>query len=235
VLTPLLVIHRCTIDDAVWEEGWRDGADLVLRQNDTRYVTQDIFDDDIENVFIERVKSVRRKIRSPTATAVLLCDKCSAHLNERTLRRLVQANIRMITLPPHTSNLFQPLDLVSFRIFKQKKGTVVFELPRGSQSYQIPKVVPALELATVSKSNRTAVKRGGLVANLQIVPPMALVQRDQLLGRIEQSTLLDLLEGDCWQFPHFGFFNRDYFRGTETAKFVLVLGFVYLCRSPSCG
>jgi hypothetical protein len=175
---------------------------------------QDIFDDYIENVFIERVKSVRRKIRSPTATAVLLCDNCSAHLNERTLGRLAQANIRMITLPPHPSNLFQPLDLASFGIFKQKKGTIVLELPRRSQAYQITKIVHGLELATVSKSNRAAFKRGGLVANLQIVPPVALVQQDQLLGRIEQSTLLDLPEGDGWQFPHFGFLNRDSFRGT---------------------
>jgi hypothetical protein len=31
VLTPLLIIHRRTIDDAVWEDGWRNGEDFVLR------------------------------------------------------------------------------------------------------------------------------------------------------------------------------------------------------------
>jgi hypothetical protein len=31
VLTPLLVIHRRTIDHEVWEKGWRDGEDFVLR------------------------------------------------------------------------------------------------------------------------------------------------------------------------------------------------------------
>jgi hypothetical protein len=42
VPSPLLVIRRRTIDHEVWEEGWHDGEDFALRQNDSSYVTQDI-------------------------------------------------------------------------------------------------------------------------------------------------------------------------------------------------
>jgi hypothetical protein len=50
LLIPFLVIHRHTIDRAVWEEGWRNSADFVSRQNDSPYVTQDIFDNYIQTV-----------------------------------------------------------------------------------------------------------------------------------------------------------------------------------------
>jgi hypothetical protein len=51
-LMPLLVIHRKTIDAAVWEEGWRDGQDFLVRSNDTSYVTRDIFKEYLTIVFL---------------------------------------------------------------------------------------------------------------------------------------------------------------------------------------
>jgi hypothetical protein len=42
-LMPLLVIHRRTIDSAVWEEGWLDGQNFMIRSSDTPYVTRPIF------------------------------------------------------------------------------------------------------------------------------------------------------------------------------------------------
>jgi hypothetical protein len=39
MLMPLLVIHRKTVDDAVWEDGWLDGQDFLIRSNDTSYLT----------------------------------------------------------------------------------------------------------------------------------------------------------------------------------------------------
>jgi hypothetical protein len=78
----------------------------------------------------------------------------------------------MITLPPHTSNLFQSLDFVSLGVLKQK-GTIVLKQTRGSRVHQITKIVHGLELVTVSTNNRAAFRRAGLVANLQVVPPVA--------------------------------------------------------------
>jgi hypothetical protein len=73
---------------------------------------------------------------------------------------------------PYAFSLFRWLDLVAFGFFKQKKGIVGLELPRVSQAYQITKVIYALELATVSRKNRVAFRCAGLVATLQIVPPV---------------------------------------------------------------
>jgi hypothetical protein len=110
------------------------------------------------------------KITPPKRIAILVCENCPSNLPGDALLRLARANIRMITLPPHMSNLFQPLGLVSFGIFKRKKGKVVLELPRRSRRYQTAKVVRTLELAMVSRNNRAAFRRASLVVNLYVVP-----------------------------------------------------------------
>jgi hypothetical protein len=79
---------------------------------------------------------------------------------------------------------------VSFGVFKQKKGTVVLELPRRLQAYQITKVIHALELTMISGNHRTF-RRAGLVANLQVLPPVAWVLEGELLAQIERSRLRD--------------------------------------------
>jgi hypothetical protein len=33
ILMPLLIVHRKTIDDAVWDEGWRDWRNFLIRSN----------------------------------------------------------------------------------------------------------------------------------------------------------------------------------------------------------
>jgi hypothetical protein len=51
-LTLLLVMHRRTIDVAVWEEGWRDGQDFMIRSNDTSYVTCPILTEYVTSVIL---------------------------------------------------------------------------------------------------------------------------------------------------------------------------------------
>jgi hypothetical protein len=50
-LMPLLIVYRKTIDDAIWNERWRDGQDFLICSKDTLYVTREIFKEYITNVF----------------------------------------------------------------------------------------------------------------------------------------------------------------------------------------
>jgi hypothetical protein len=50
-LVPLLVIHG-RIDAAVWEEGWQDGQDFMIRSNDTSDVTRPIFAEYVTSVIL---------------------------------------------------------------------------------------------------------------------------------------------------------------------------------------
>jgi hypothetical protein len=62
-LMPLLVIHRRTIDAAVWEEGWRDGQDFMIRSNDTSYVTRPIFTEYVTSMILLYFAATRENLQ----------------------------------------------------------------------------------------------------------------------------------------------------------------------------
>jgi hypothetical protein len=51
--------------------------------------------------------------------AVLLMDDYSAHVNDDMICILTESRVCAITFAPHTSQVFQLLDLILFRVFKR--------------------------------------------------------------------------------------------------------------------
>jgi hypothetical protein len=119
--------------------------------------------------------------------------------------------------------LFQPLDLVTFGIFKREHREVRVKLPNDSQVWQITKLMKAIERVTDSSSNRAAFKKTGLVGNPAIFPRVAMVNRDQLMTMIAESQLSESApptgtdanpEDDLARppMPSFGFLNQEPFQ-----------------------
>jgi hypothetical protein len=221
---PLLVIHWRTIDAAVWEEGWRDGQYFRIRSNDTSYVTRPIFTEYVTSVILLYFAATRESFHLQDFTSVLFWDNCSSHIDEGIKQLLADNNIRLVTFPPHTSHLFQPLDLVTFAAFKRERREVHVGRPVGSQVWEITKLMRALERATDSTTNRAAFRRAGLAVNLRNFPPVASVDSRKLNGIIDSSTLPDSSEGDGNSEPSghqrqtrplsvFGFLNEANFPG----------------------
>jgi hypothetical protein len=52
--------------------------------------------------------------------AILLMDNCSIHVQAETLQTLADHRVKVITFPPHTTHMFQCLDLSLFGNFKKK-------------------------------------------------------------------------------------------------------------------
>jgi hypothetical protein len=136
----LLIIHPKTIDQAVWEEGWRDGQDFLIRTNDTSYLTRDIFKESLTSVFLKSVEAVRELLDLHDFPAVFLCENCSSHSDEEIVQAFASHNIKLLTFPPHTSNMFQPLDLVTFGILKRE---IQVKLPAESQLWRIVRTTEA--------------------------------------------------------------------------------------------
>jgi hypothetical protein len=222
VLTPLLVIHPKTVDDAVLEDVWRDGQDFLIRSNDTSYMTHPIFEEYIKGVVLKYFKTTRETTHLENCAGGLLCDRCSSHIDEEVMAILARENIRFIIFPPHTSHPFQPLDLVTFAAFRREKREIHVTHPEVSQVRQIAKLIMALEHATDSSNNRTAFKRAWLRINSLVFPPVALVESRQLVEIIDASTLPDGVGVDGTAepvvttqrpraTPVFGFRNGEYF------------------------
>jgi hypothetical protein len=221
-LMPLLVIHRRTIDDAVWEEGWRDGQDFMIRSNSSSYVTREIFKEYLTQVLMPYVETTRQSLHLEQFAGALLCDNCASHVDDEIMSLLANHNIRLLTFPPHTSHLFQPLDLVTFAALKREKREIYSDKPEVTQVWQITKLMKALEHATDSANNRSAFKRAGLLINPRVYPAVALVDSRKLNEMVDSSTLPEILPLPEGQEPAqdalnrrpaavFGFLNAHFF------------------------
>jgi hypothetical protein len=195
-LMPLLVIHRRTIGAAIWGEGWRDGQDLMIRSNDTSYVTRPVFTEYVTSVILPHFAAARDSLHFRDFIGFLLCNHCTSHINEGIKQLLADNNIRLVIFPLHTSDLLHPLDLVTFAAFKREKREVHVERLVGSQVWEITKLMRPLERATDPINNLAAFRRTGLTVNLRIFPPVASVNSRKLNGIIDSSTLPDSSEGD---------------------------------------
>jgi hypothetical protein len=58
-------------------------------------------------------------------------DNCSAHGRDDVIRILTKASVRVITFAPHTTQIFQVLDLTLFGVLKRRPR---YELPFGDDN-----------------------------------------------------------------------------------------------------
>jgi hypothetical protein len=113
--------------------GGRDGQDFLIRSNDTSYATRDILKEYLTIVFLRYVEIVRESLDLHDFPAILLCDNCSSHIDDEIMQRLASHHVKLLTFLTHTSNLFQPLDLVTFGVLKREKREIQVKLPAESQ------------------------------------------------------------------------------------------------------
>ena len=87
-----------------------------------------------ETVLTPYVREVRRKLGDETAKIVLIMDNFTGHSNAEVLKAFENlGHIVLVWLPPHSSHLFQPLDLFPFG-----------ELKRIYSSLSTPKTRPLI-------------------------------------------------------------------------------------------
>lgn len=212
-ILPLLVIHRATIDAEVFSDGFRNDEDMMVRHSPTAYVTGEIFIEWIKNSFIPYVENVREAKGIGNEPAVLLSDNCSIHVTPEVKELLGRNHIKFITMPPHSSNVFQPLDLVTFSSFKAHMKTAHTSFAKGSQADSIHKINRALEMATISSTNRHAFSAAGFKIDYNTQPNRVRINMDLLNERIEKMnfpTEQDLInQGKRIPRSTFGFVNIE--------------------------
>jgi hypothetical protein len=161
VLPPLIVAPDA--DDAkIYDLGWRPNEDVVIRHAVKCYVTKEILFDCKTSLLIPYIDNLRGSTLYQNEIAVLLMDNASVHYDEE-LNALCGAHkILILTFPPHTSQIFQPLDLCLFSAFKAEKGLLKPELPRNSREGQIVLLIEAWEKSSVSRNVRKSFHCAGI-------------------------------------------------------------------------
>lgn len=129
-LTPFFVSSQFTapVEMKLKQKGMRLGLDMIIRKRDRPYMNADLFLEYITKVFIPYIVELRSNEEFAGRPAILLMDNCSLHMGEDVIRVLSEHQVKVITFPPHTTNIFQMLDLSLFGVLKRKMH---YKLPLG--------------------------------------------------------------------------------------------------------
>jgi hypothetical protein len=137
-LTPYIIPSQAPrlVQERLAKEGVRFGTDFVLRSNPKPYINAEIFLDYIRTVFFPNLAELRTLDGFTKETGVLLMDNCPSHVSDNIIGLLTEARVRVITFAPHTTQIFQVLDVTLFGVlirglgyklpFEDEKETVRF-------------------------------------------------------------------------------------------------------------
>jgi hypothetical protein len=98
--------------------GVRLGVDFVMKHRSKPYISGKLFLDYINNIFVPYLNELRESEEFAQSEAVLLMDNCSLHMGDAVIAVLAREHVRVITFAPHTTHIFQVLDLVFFGALK---------------------------------------------------------------------------------------------------------------------
>jgi hypothetical protein len=127
-LAPSIIIFQAptSVQERLKKEGVRFGTDFVLRSNPSAYINAEIFLDYIRTVFLANLAELRTLDAFTEETGVLLMANCPSHVIHDIIRLLTEAGVRVITLAPYPTQLFQVLDVTLFGVLKRRLG---YKLP----------------------------------------------------------------------------------------------------------
>jgi hypothetical protein len=127
-MTPFFVSSQINgaVETTLKREGFRMGADLILRQQNKLSMNSTLFFEYIAKVLLPYVGELRTNEEFADKGSVLLMDNCSIHVRPDTFQWRVDHGVKVITFSPQTSHIFQSLDVSLFGNFKRKMN---YELP----------------------------------------------------------------------------------------------------------
>jgi hypothetical protein len=150
-MTPLMVSSQ--VNDSVIEslktEGFGMEVDLILEPRQKPYLAAALFQQYVRTVLIPFINRVRTNDRLAGKPAILLMDNCSIHTRPEVLKMLREHDVKVMTFPPHTTQVSQALDLSLFGLLKKK---LPYPLPLGNDDQVlafIQKIFHSLKLAFV--------------------------------------------------------------------------------------
>ena len=118
-LKPVFIIKQKMVPDQIVLDGWTKDKVLFIH-TESGFVNGGLFVEWFNTVFVPDVQRKRELFGKPDQKAVLLMDGCSAHTVEQIEEDARNNNVEIQLFPPHTSHLFQPLDLCLFGALKKR-------------------------------------------------------------------------------------------------------------------
>lgn len=181
-MTPFFVCSQ--LNDAVERRlktiGFRMGVDFILKHRSKPYMNAELFHEYISTVLLPYILELRSNQEFAHKGAVLLMDNCSIHVKVAILQKLADHDVKVITFPPHTSHIFQSLDLSLFGNFKKKMNyTLPMETDEKAAEF-IQRIFHLMKQTLVEDNVRSAFMQIGLQYEIERCPYVLLFDEQKL-------------------------------------------------------
>ena len=164
LLKPLIVVKRSTIDSELVELGYARSA--IYATSRTAFVNTELYHKWMLEVVVPHIRKNRLRERFD-GPAFVIQDGFGGHDVELISDQLKENNIKVITLPPHSSHLLQPLDIGVFGVQKFHKNRMKLSIESLSeQTVAVVKIIDSLRRATSPIAIINAFKACGITTTL---------------------------------------------------------------------
>ena len=163
VCRPQYAVQRTSYDSELLNYLNPDEVQIV--HTESGYVNAESFTYWIYTCFLPELHKLRNKY-SYAGKAVLIMDNCSSHITSIKNINLLEENLVIHLLVPHSSHLTQPLDLNVFGSTKQFMSNYRYIDNLSRQSNQIIKIHCSLRQATTQYHCRAAFRSIGITTKI---------------------------------------------------------------------
>jgi hypothetical protein len=146
---------------SIFQTGIREGVDARMKIQPSPYVTKEIFLEYVREVFLPTVEQKRLLPGCHGKPAILFCDNCTCHCSADVLQDLSSHGILLITYPPHSSHIFQVLDVLLFGRLKSAKKYLRRDTSQVPIVDHVMRVFRAYEQAMTTTTIRSSWQKAG--------------------------------------------------------------------------
>jgi hypothetical protein len=157
----IVLADQSTLD--VFRDGIEENVDLKVHVGQSAYVDVILFYDYLRDVLIPRIENFREADETLDSPAILFLDNCSSHLMEHVIGLLSAHEIKIFAFPPHSSGIFQMLDLVFFGVSKSIKKRLAKDGSIPVMSDPMMRMFKACEVTGASLTARVCFARAGFI------------------------------------------------------------------------
>jgi hypothetical protein len=184
------------------------------------YVDRPLFENFIRHQLIPHITALRTNPCYSRAEAVLLMDKCSSHVTPEIFRLLGENHIKILAFAPHTTNIFQALNLSFFGMFQTREKFWMDQDDDKTFTAMIRKLVRQFHSVATPENIHGSFVRAGFSYSTGAVPYVLEFSREWMIESAGFREVWELgvpLEGLSMrrQKAQFGFVNETSFQSFD--------------------
>lgn len=125
------------------------------------------------------------------------------------LQKLAKNNIRLIPIPPYSSHIFQPLDLITFGVFKKEILIATIKYEPGSILDRIARALKSIEKAMISENNHSSFEIAGFNIDFSVNLERVIINENYIREKMGKYRFID---NPNYEYQgQFGFVNKSKF------------------------